>query len=122
MPHSTSGAPFTLSHRSNHAEKMPSTSTTDPLQYLLQSLNKMPLLKNLGSNEELEPAPTLSPVPTLVNKLLDVELESGYEAVMRHYEDVVNSLFKSFKLKFQKRYISKREHETRKDIYRHNLR
>ncbi|XP_015757752.1 PREDICTED: digestive cysteine proteinase 1-like [Acropora digitifera] len=38
------------------------------------------------------------------------------------HDAVVNTLFKSFKTRYKKSYISKREHETRKDIYRHNLR
>lgn len=40
----------------------------------------------------------------------------------RNYEEIVNVLFDAFKLVHKKDYSSHHEHETRKDIYRHNLR
>ena len=40
----------------------------------------------------------------------------------RHYEQIVNLLFDAFKTVHEKKYSSHHEHETRKDIYRHNLR
>ncbi|XP_067032987.1 uncharacterized protein [Acropora muricata] len=130
MPHDASGSPFTLSHSSNFASTTPSPVTSDPLQYLLETLDKMPLI-----NRDILAAPTVantqrfparpftispSPGPKSTNAFSDAKSE--YQVAMRHYEDVVNTLFKSFKTRYKKSYISKREHETRKDIYRHNLR
>ncbi|XP_028394716.1 uncharacterized protein LOC114518884 [Dendronephthya gigantea] len=43
-------------------------------------------------------------------------------ALRRNYEEIVNLLFDAFKLMHKKDYSSHHEHETRKDIYRHNLR
>lgn len=40
----------------------------------------------------------------------------------KNYEDIVNLLFDAFKVDHKKIYSSYSEHETRKDIYRHNLR
>ncbi|XP_068747154.1 counting factor associated protein D-like [Montipora capricornis] len=134
MPHDISGSPFTLSHPSNFASNTPSPPTSDPLQYLLETLNKMPLI-NRGSLV----APTIataqlstqrkhiihtSPDHTgrSVSKSSNTDVKSGYQVAMRHYEDIVNTLFESFKMAYKKTYVSKREHETRKDIYRHNLR
>lgn len=133
MPHSTSGSPYTLSHSSNYVTTTPSPAETDPLQYLLQSLNKMPVVnvgivdpsqsatsaqRSLEKENETRP----SPVPKSTGGMRNGDLNSNYQVAMRHYEDVVNTLFQSFKTKYRKNYISKREHETRKDIYRHNLR
>lgn len=132
MPHSTSGSPYTLSHPSNFVTT-PSRTKTDPLQYLLDSLNKMPtvnremfepttptssLQQSLKDEEQTRP----SPAPKSTGAFKNVDQKSGYRDIMRHYEDVVNALFKSFKARYKKNYISKREHESRKDIYRHNLR
>ena len=132
MPHSTSGSPYTLSHPSNYVTTTPSPAQTDPLQYLLQSLSKMPLINvNVDSSEtavndqrsiEKENETGPSPVPKSTGGLRSDDPESNYQVAMRHYEEVVNTLFKSFKAKFKKSYNSRREHETRKDIYRHNLR
>ena len=127
MPHTTSGSPFTLSHPSNFAPTTPSPSTTDPLQYLLEQLNNMPLV---NSDDFVEPTlakkkrirPSSGPKSTGAFSDGSSRVMSDYEVAMQHYEDVVNTLFKFFKAKYKKRYISKREHETRKDIYRHNLR
>lgn len=133
MPHSTSGSPYTLSHSSNYVTTTPSPAVTDPLQYLLQSLNKMPVVnadivdpsqstlstqRSLEKENETRP----SPVPKSTGGIRSDDLGSNYQVAMRHYEDVVNTLFQSFKARYKKSYISKREHETRKDIYRHNLR
>ena len=133
MPHSTSGSPYTLSHSSNYVTTTPSPAESDPLQYLLQSLNKMPVVnvgmvdpslptmsaqRSLEKENETRP----SPVPKSTGGIRSGELGSNYQVAMRHYEDVVNTLFQSFKARYKKNYISKREHETRKDIYRHNLR
>ena len=132
MPHSTSGSPYTLSHPSNFVTT-PSRTKTDPLQYLLNSLNKMPtvnrdmfepttptsnLQQSLKDEEQTRP----SPAPKSTGAFKNVDQKSGYRDIMRHYEDVVNALFKYFKARYKKNYISKREHESRKDIYRHNLR
>ena len=38
------------------------------------------------------------------------------------YEDIVETLFASFKDSFQKNYKSSHEHEKRKNIFRHNMR
>ncbi|KAM7443323.1 hypothetical protein ABFA07_007801 [Porites harrisoni] len=136
MPHSTSGSPFTLSHPSNlFHPTAPSPSTTDPLQFLLETLNKMPLLKDgnseataMSSNHqhtEKEQAIRPSPVPKSIGSIKRESRKkpsSEYNVAMRHYEDIVNSLFNSFKTRYKKSYVSKREHETRKDIYRHNMR
>ena len=136
MPHSTSGSPFTLSHPSNlFHPTAPSPSTTDPLQFLLETLNKMPLLKDgnseataMSSNQqhtEKEQAIRSSPVPKSIGSIKRESRKkpsSEYNVAMRHYEDIVNSLFNSFKTRYKKSYVSKREHETRKDIYRHNMR
>ena len=135
MPHSTSGSPFTLSHPSNFATTTASPSTTDPLQYLLESLIKMPLIKSDGfsastitsTQRPTEKKGTIrpSPVPKSTGgfrRVSSTGVNSDYKVAMRHYEDIVNSLFKSFKTRYKKSYVSKREHETRKDIYRHNLR
>ena len=133
MPHSTSGSPYTLSHSSNYVTTTPSSAETDPLQYLLQSLNKMPMVnagivdpsqsptgaeRSLEKENEARP----SPVQTSTGGIRKSNLGSNYQDTMRHYEDVVNTLFQSFKTRYKKTYVSKREHETRKDIYRHNLR
>lgn len=133
MPHSTSGSPYTLSHSSNYVTTTPSPAATDPLQYLLQSLNKMPVVnadivdpsqstlstqRSLEKENETRP----SPVPKSTGGIRSDDLAPNYQVAMRHYEDVVNTLFQSFKARYKKSYISKREHETRKDIYRHNLR
>lgn len=130
MPHDASGSPFTLSHSSNFASTTPSPLTGDPLQYLLETLNKMPLI-----NRDILAAPTMantqrSPAkPFTISRSVGAkstnafsDAKSDYQIAMRHYEDVVNTLFKSFKTTYKKSYTSKREHETRKDIYRHNLR
>ena len=134
MPHSTSGSPFTLSHSSNFATVTPPASTTDPLEYLLETLNKMPPVSNddfgmptIAATQrptEKEEAVRPSPVPKSTGGIRSgqVARESDYQLAMHHYEDVVNTLFKSFKTRYKKSYISNREHETRKDIYRHNLR
>ncbi|KAJ7387728.1 hypothetical protein OS493_001071 [Desmophyllum pertusum] len=134
MPHSTSGSPYTLSHPSNYVTTTaPSQSEADPLQYLLQSLNEMPLVNsdnfnpskpitNIQRSFEKEDKTRPLPVPKSTGELRSEDMKSNYKVAMRHYEDVVNSLFKSFKTRYKKSYISKREHETRKDIYRHNLR
>lgn len=133
MPHSTSGSPYTLSHPSNYVTTTPTPAVTDPLQYLLQSLNKMPIVNsdnadpskstiNDQRSPEKENETRPSPVPKSTGGLRNDELKSNYQVAMRHYEDVVNTLFKSFKSRYKKSYISRREHETRKDIYRHNLR
>ena len=136
MPHSTSGSPFTLSHPSNHFHPTaPSPSTTDPLQFLLETLNRMPLLKDgnseataMSSNQqhtEKEQAIRPSPVPKSIGSIKRESRKKSsleYNVAMRHYEDIVNSLFNSFKTRYKKSYVSKREHETRKDIYRHNMR
>lgn len=50
-------------------------------------------------------------------KSLNVKDKQG-----RHYEQIVNLLFDAFKTVHEKKYSSHHEHETRKDIYRHNLR
>lgn len=133
MPHSTSGSPYTLSHSSNYVTTTSSRTETDPLQYLLESLNKMPVV-NAGIGDpsqsptsaqrplEKENETRPSPVPKSAGGIRNSDLGSNYQVAMRHYEDVVNTLFKSFKTRYKKTYISKREHETRKDIYRHNLR
>ena len=133
MPHSTSGSPYTLSHSSNYATTTPSPAGTDPLQYLLQSLNKMPVVnggivdpsqsptsaqRSLENENDTRP----SPVPKSTGGIKNGDMGSTYEVAMRHYECVVNTLFQSFQMKYGKSYITKREHETRKDIYRHNLR
>ena len=130
MPHDASGSPFTLSHSSNFASTTPSPVTSNPLQYLLETLDKMPLI-----NRDILAAPTvantqrflarpftISPSPGAKSTNAFSDAKSEYQIAMRHYEDVVNTLFKSFKTRYKKSYISKREHETRKDIYRHNLR
>ena len=133
MPHSTSGSPYTLSHPSNYVTTTKSPAKMDPLQYLLQSLNKMPLVNGenvdpskttIGGQRSLEKENETrpSPVPKSTGALRNGDLKSNYQVVMRHYEDVVNTLFRSFKARYKKSYISRREHETRKDIYRHNLR
>jgi len=135
MPHSTSGSPFTLSHLSNFATPTPPPSTTDPLQYLLEALNRMPLVNGDGfsaptiasTQQSTEKEETIQPSPVpqstgASRRGPSAGSESDYEVAMRHYEDVVNTLFKSFKTRYQKSYVSRREHETRKDIYRHNLR
>ena len=136
MPHSTSGSPFTLSHPSNHFHPTtPSPSTSDPLQFLLEALSKMPLLKDgnseataMSSNQrhtEGEQVISPSPVPKSIGSIKRESRKkpsSEYNVAMRHYEDIVNSLFNSFKRKYKKTYVSKQEHETRKDIYRHNMR
>lgn len=135
MPHSTSGSPFTLSHLSNFATPTPPPSTTDPLQYLLEALNRMPLVNGDGfsaptiasTQQSTEKEETIQPSPVpqstgVSRRGPSAGSESDYEVAMRHYEDVVNTLFKSFKTRYQKSYVSRREHETRKDIYRHNLR
>ena len=44
------------------------------------------------------------------------------EMLRRNYEEIVNLLFDAFKMVHKKSYSSNHEHETRKDIYRHNLR
>ena len=44
------------------------------------------------------------------------------ERLRRNYEEIVNLLFDAFKIVHGKTYSSHHEHETRKDIYRHNLR
>ena len=44
------------------------------------------------------------------------------EILRRNYEEIVNLLFDAFKAVHKKSYPSHHEHETRKDIYRHNLR
>ena len=44
------------------------------------------------------------------------------EVLRRNYEEIVNLLFDAFKMVHKKSYPSHHEHETRKDIYRHNLR
>ena len=44
------------------------------------------------------------------------------EMLRQNYEEIVNLLFDAFKMIHKKRYSSHHEHETRKDIYRHNLR
>ena len=129
MPHSTSGSPYTLSHPSNFVATTPSRTDTDPLQYLLESLKKMPVV----NTDNFEPAgPTASvlrsleiepsPVPKSTGGFRSVDQKSEYKVAMRHYEDVVNTLFKAFKARYKKSYNTKREHESRKDIYRHNLR
>ena len=132
MPHSTSGSPYTLSHLSNFVTT-PSRTEADPLQYLLDSLKKMPTV-NRDTFEPTEPTSNLqqsledkkqtrpSPAPKSTGAFRNVDQKSDYKDVMRHYEDVVNTLFQSFKARYKKIYISKREHESRKDIYRHNLR
>lgn len=133
MPHSTSGSPYTLSHSSNYVTTTPSPAETDPLQYLLQSLNKMPVVntnivdpsqfaKSAQRSLEKENETRPSPVSKSTGGIRNSDPGSNYQAAMRHYEDVVNALFQSFKTRYKKTYISKREHETRKDIYRHNLR
>lgn len=66
--------------------------------------------------------PSSGPKSTSAFRDRSSRVKSDYEVAMRHYEDVVNTLFKFFQAKYKKRYVSKREHETRKDIYRHNLR
>ena len=47
---------------------------------------------------------------------------NGKEKQRRNYEDIVNMLFDAFKTTHEKKYSTHHEHETRKDIYRHNLR
>ena len=76
------------------------------------------LQQSLKDEEQTRP----SPAPKSTGAFKNVDQKSGYKDIMRHYEDVVNALFKSFKARYKKNYISKREHESRKDIYRHNLR
>ena len=44
------------------------------------------------------------------------------EILRRNYEEIVNLLFDAFKIVHKKSYSSHHDHETRKDIYRHNLR
>lgn len=133
MPHSTSGSPYILSHSSDYVTTTPSPAETDPLQFLLQSLNKMPVVntnivdppqfaksaqRSLEKENETQPSPVSKSTVGIRNS----DPGSNYQVAMRHYEDVVNALFQSFKTRYKKTYISKREHETRKDIYRHNLR
>ena len=134
VPHTTSGSPFTLSHPSNFAPTTPSPSTTDPLQYLLEQLNNMPLINgqdlveptfaSIQQSAERKERIGPSSVPKSIGSFRgrSSKEKSDYKVAMRHYEDVVNTLFKFFKAKYKKRYVSKREHESRKDIYRHNLR
>lgn len=133
MPHSSSGSPYTLSHSSNYVTATPTPAETDPLQYLLQSLNRMPVV-NAGIVDPSQPTMSAqrsfekeneirpSPVPKSTAGIRSGDPDSNYQVAMRHYEDVVNTLFQSFKARYKKNYISKKEHETRKDIYRHNLR
>lgn len=70
----------------------------------------------------VHPSPAPGPSSTGATRGWKADAKSDYEVAMRHYEDVVITLFKSFKTKYKKSYVSKREHETRKNIYRHNLR
>lgn len=44
------------------------------------------------------------------------------QMLRQNYEEIVNVLFAAFKVVHKKTYSSLHEHETRKDIYRHNLR
>ena len=133
MPHGSSGSPYTLSHSSNYVTATPTPAETNPLQYLLQSLNKLPVVNagivdpsqpTMGAQRSLEKENEIrpSPVPKSTDGIRSGDPDSNYQVAMRHYEDVVNTLFQSFKARYKKSYISKREHETRKDIYRHNLR
>ena len=58
-----------------------------------------------------------------VHSHVEATVSPNYDSILRkNYEDIVNMLFEAFKVDHKKAYSSGHEHETRKDIYRHNLR
>ena len=132
MPHTESGAPYTLSHPSNKIDTptapiQKSSSSSDALEYLLEQLNKLPLVRKGIEMRKTTKAPHQRSF-SLASEVQKARFSTSYRKTttykekMRHYEDVLNMLFDTFRYEFQKTYDSKHEHERRKNIYRHNMR